>query len=252
MKTFSLCKFLIHMDILCIFISFFLSLSAIAQPPPPAVPTPPPQQLRNIIDALIGAGDFTSWVTILSLANPLMLPMSATLFVPQDGSDLISDNHPAMDPLLFPYHIVPQRLSFSDLLLFKPNTRLPTLLPAMSIVITNNSHFNFTLDNIPITHPNLYSTDSIAVHGVAGVLDYSVFGYSFPLLPPPTTETTSANPMPEVLTPPPPSLEGILTPPFMPIGDPSEAACSCTEAPIVFLIFCWVLVFKMQRIPFIR
>ncbi|XP_028782032.1 FAS1 domain-containing protein SELMODRAFT_448915-like [Neltuma alba] len=244
------------MENLCIFVFFFLflSLSAIAQPPPPvpAMLTPPPQQLRNIIDALIGAGDFTSWVTILSLANPLMLPMSATLFVPQDGSDLISDNHPAMDPLLFPYHIVPQRLSFSDLLLFKPNTRLPTLLPAMSLVITNSSRFNFTLNNIPVTHPNLYNTDSISVHGIAAVLDYSIFGYSFPLLPTPTTETTAGNQESEVLPSPPSPPEGILTPPFMAIGDPSDAACSCTEAPIVFLIFCAVLAFKMQRIPFIR
>ncbi|KAI9126928.1 hypothetical protein K1719_002524 [Acacia pycnantha] len=225
--------------------------SQVQTPPPlsPAVQTPPPQQVRNIIDALIGAGDFTSWVTTLSLANPLMLPMSTTLFVPQDGSDLISDNHPSMDPLLFPYHIVPQRLSFSDLLLFKPYTRIPTLLPAMSIVITNSSRFNFTLNNIPITHPNLYNTDSISVHGIAAVLDYSVLGYSFPLLPPPTT---AGNQVSEVLPPLPSPSEGILTPPFMPIGDPSDSACSCTEAPIVFLIFCGVLAFKMQRIPYIR
>ncbi|KAK4270785.1 hypothetical protein QN277_019555 [Acacia crassicarpa] len=224
---------------------------AVKTPPPlsTAVQTPPPQQVRNIIDALIGAGDFTSWVTILSLANPLMLPMSTTLFIPQDGSDLISDNHPSKDPLLFPYHIVPQRLSFSDLLLFKPYTRIPTLLPAMSIVITNSSRLNFTLNDIPMTHPNLYNTDSISVHGIAAVLDYSVFGYSFPLLPPPTT---AGNQVSEVLPPLPSPSEGILTPPFMPIGDPSDSACSCTEAPIVFLIFCGVLAFKMQRIPYIR
>lgn len=245
--------------LLFVFVFLFHSASAAtttAQPPPLQIP--PPQQIGNIIDALIGAGDFSSWVSILSVANPLVLPLSATLFVPQDSGDLGSDRHPPMDPLLFPYHVVPQRLTFSDLLLFKPDTRLPTLLPAMSICITNNSRSNFTVDDTLITHPDLYATESVAVHGVASILDYSVFGNSFPLLPTPTTAT--GDPAPELLTPPPPppsEVEGIFTPPFMPIGESSygwrsDAACSCTEVPIVFLIFCWVLAFKMQRNPFVR
>ncbi|KAF7803936.1 FAS1 domain-containing protein [Senna tora] len=227
------------MDNLFIFIFLFpfLFLSASATPAAltQPLPIPPPQQIGNIIDALIGAGDFTGWVGILSMANPLVLPLSATLFVPQDGRDFISD-HPVMDPLLFPYHVVPQRLSFSDLLLFKPHTRLPTLLPAMSISITNNSRSNFTLDDTLVTHPDLYATDAVAVHGVAAILDYSVFGNSFPLLPSPTTGDTSSSP------PPPPSIGDS-------IGWRSDSACSCTEVPIVFLIFCVVLALKLQRNP---
>ncbi|CAN6853579.1 unnamed protein product [Brassica oleracea var. botrytis] len=36
------------------------------------------------------------------------------------------------------YHIVPQCLSFTDLRLLQPLSRLPTLLPRNSIVVTNN------------------------------------------------------------------------------------------------------------------
>ncbi|OWM74675.1 hypothetical protein CDL15_Pgr004638 [Punica granatum] len=102
-----------------------------------------PQQHHNIINALIGSGDFGNWGKILSTTDPSMFPLSATLFVPGDsGFSSFSANRlssyasPAndpdpdptvigIDPLRFSYHIVPQRLSFSDLILFPINSRLP-------------------------------------------------------------------------------------------------------------------------------
>ncbi|KAI4299850.1 hypothetical protein L6164_033272 [Bauhinia variegata] len=234
------------------------SPSPILSPPPspPSLSLPPPstpQQLNNIIDALIGTGDYSSWVSILATANPLALPLSATLFIPENNA--LNRRRPAVDPFLFPYHIVPQRLVFSDLLLFKANSRIPTLLPGNSITITNNSRSNFTIDNTPLTHFDLYTTANIAVHGVGAILDYSVYGDGLPLIrsPPPQAEKGGkANPPPS----PPTRPEGILTPPFVPIGETtdvkSDAACSCTEVPLVFLIFLGVLAFKIQRIPLPR
>ncbi|XVF26315.1 hypothetical protein REPUB_Repub14bG0005700 [Reevesia pubescens] len=159
-------------------------------------PLPPPQsplhhhQLNNIIDALIGAGDFNNWANMLSAsADLLMLPLSATLFVPSDHVALFPFPDPlptsstatatsafAFDPLVVPYHIVPQRLTFSQLTLFQPFSRLPTLLPSESILITNTSHSNFTLDNSQISYPDLYLTSAIAVHGIAALLKYTVYG----------------------------------------------------------------------------
>jgi len=189
--------------------------------------------VNNIIDALIGAGDFTNWANIISMINPVTLPMSATLFIPQ-GESL--NRTPNMDPFLVPYHIVPQRLSFSDLRLLNTNTRLPTLLPGKSILITNTSASNFTLDDSPITQPDVYSTTALAVHAIAFLLDYALYGDGFP--------------QPEVVTPAPAS-------PLAP-GPPitvssSDAARLCTEFPHLLLIVCALLsTFKMSQSQTLR
>ncbi|MED6179391.1 hypothetical protein PIB30_000504 [Stylosanthes scabra] len=199
-------------------------------PPPPPPPALPPQ-LNNVIDALIGAGDFSIWVNILSMSNPNVLPISATLFIPEDATlNLNANGVPLMvDPFLFPYHMVPQRLTFSDLLLFRRNARLPTLLPGKSISVTDDSATNFSLDGTPITHPDIYKTTSIAVHGVAGVLDYSLYGNGIPPPPPPP---------PAVFSPPP---DDAGMPPFLPIGGMSgsggspRASLWCTLVHVAIL-----------------
>ncbi|KAK3188810.1 hypothetical protein Dsin_028371 [Dipteronia sinensis] len=122
---------------------FTTTIMSASSPPPP--PPPQQQQLNNIIDALIGAGDFNSWANMLSSADPTAFPLWATFFIPSDSSE---ESSPAVDrmAMVMAYHVVPQRLSFSELCLLKPLTRLPTLLPTKSILITNNSISNFTLD----------------------------------------------------------------------------------------------------------
>ncbi|CAJ1975667.1 unnamed protein product [Sphenostylis stenocarpa] len=183
--------------------------------PTPAPPSPPTKQMNNILDALIGAGDFSSWVSILSSANGTILPVSATLFVPRDAAV----DRPPPDPLLLPYHVVPQRLPFSDLLLLPRRARLPTLLAAKTISVTDNSPANFSLDHTPLTHPDLFSTPSLAVHGVQSFLDYSIFGDG---LPPP--------------------------PPFLPGGhvissgwNTSASSCSRLNGVVSLPLFCFVL-----------
>ncbi|KAG4957130.1 hypothetical protein JHK82_042865 [Glycine max] len=168
-----------HHDHIIPLLLLFLTMVGPTTPTPPS--SPPAQQLNNIIDALIGASDFTTWVSILSSANATILPLSATLFVPRNSTmDL-----PPPDPLLLPYHVVPQRLPFSDLLLLPHRARLPTLLAGKSISVTDNSPNNFSLDDVPLTHPDLFSTPSLAVHGVATFLDYSLFSDGVPPPPPP-------------------------------------------------------------------
>ncbi|WVZ18249.1 hypothetical protein V8G54_005571 [Vigna mungo] len=147
-----------------------------------STPSPPTQQINNILDALIGATDFSAWVSILSSANGTLLPLSATLFIPRDAAF----DRPPPDPLLLPYHVVPQRLPFSDLLLLPRRARLPTLLVAKTISVTDNSPANFSLDHTPLTHPDLFSTPSLAVHGVQSFLDYSLYGDGLPPSLPPS------------------------------------------------------------------
>nr|XP_043639820.1 FAS1 domain-containing protein SELMODRAFT_448915-like [Erigeron canadensis] len=154
-------------------------------PPPTTVPAPPEymqqQQLKNILDALIGSGDFTSWLNLL--LNPTnantttTIPSSATIFLP--GNDAISSSAASsliFDPFVIPYHILPHHFTFSDLQLFKTQTRIPTLLPSKTIIITNNSPHHFTIDDSLIIHPDLYSNDIVSVHGIDSILDYTVYG----------------------------------------------------------------------------
>ncbi|OAY54337.1 receptor-like protein 51 [Manihot esculenta] len=214
-----------------------LNISA-AAPPPPRVRGINRQQLNNIIDALIGAGDFNRWANILSVADPSSLPLSATLFVPADDSRSPISTAITFDPLIFPYHIVPQRLCFAELRQMKLYTRLPTLLLSKSILITNNSISNYTLDDSLLSHPDLFTTGTFAVHGMGTLLDYNVYGDAKPKAP-----------QPEVLSRPPPATyepsgEEIDDNPDSPDVD---AACLCTEVWPVFLVFCAVLASKFQR-----
>ncbi|XP_060168886.1 uncharacterized protein LOC132599576 [Lycium barbarum] len=154
-----------------------VSLSS-STPPPPTPLTQhqiQEQQLSNIVAALIGAGDFAGWANLLSSSDLSSLPLTATFFIPGNNamSNLEIQN---LDPFLIAYHIIPQRLLFSDLQQFKPNTRIPTLLPSKFIVVTNNSVSNFTIDGSHITYPDVYVNSDFTVHGVDKVLEYSVYG----------------------------------------------------------------------------
>ncbi|KAJ6301176.1 hypothetical protein OIU77_015480 [Salix suchowensis] len=108
------------------------------------------------------------------MADSTTFPISSTFFIPSDNS--LSPATTTADPDIVPYHIVPQRLSFADLQQFKAFSRLPTLLFDKSILITNNSASNFTLDASRLTHPNIYTNAAIAVHGIDNLLDHSVYG----------------------------------------------------------------------------
>ncbi|KAM7279647.1 hypothetical protein ACFE04_006781 [Oxalis oulophora] len=167
-------------------------------------------QLMNIFEALIGAGgDFNSWSnTISSVAASL--PLSATIFLPADDSFF----HTSVDPYIFPYHIVPQRLDFSQLRLLSPRYRLPTLVPGKTILITSNSAANFTLDDTVLSHPDLYTTPAIVVHGISTLFDYKTYGDNV-VHPPPSPLSHHNNhhhhrrsPTTGVMPSPPPMEEG--------------------------------------------
>ncbi|OMO83213.1 hypothetical protein CCACVL1_11501 [Corchorus capsularis] len=214
----------------------------------------PQHQMNNIIDALMGAGDFKNWANMLSSATDLfMIPLSATFFVPSDNallpfafpvtiptsSTAASAAAYGFDPMIVPYHIVPQRLTFSQLILFKPLSRLPTLLPSKSILLTNTSQSNFTLDASLVSYPDLYLTSAIAVHGISALLNYSAYGGGD------ATLGHVLSPPPSATTPPPPM--------FVPLtgnGDVmndkrvSDAAAGCLygEFAFVVLLVPWLLV----------
>ncbi|KAL6197052.1 hypothetical protein ACLB2K_032665 [Fragaria x ananassa] len=212
-------------------------------PPSPSLPPPPPatrataQQMNNIVDALIGSGDFGSWVNIITAANPLSLPLSTTVFMPENAA---VSRLPVADPFLLPYHVVPQRLTFADLRLFKNNSRLPTLLPGKFIVVTSNTESNFTVDDAAITQPDVYVTNNVVVHGVANVLDYSVYGVA----------TVDSKPkQQQQQSPPRPPSPGQALPAGVNLPEWKSGAttpCLCVQFPVGFMVACAVLVLRNQ------
>ncbi|KAF3451196.1 hypothetical protein FNV43_RR07289 [Rhamnella rubrinervis] len=122
------------------------------------------RQLLNII--LSGA-----------VVNPVVL--NVTLFAPENDDLIMSSDS---DPFTLPYHLLPQRLTFSDLQRFQANVRLPTLLPGKSILITGNSVSDYIVDGARVTQPDLYISSTLAVHGIEKILDYTVYGDGLDLL----------------------------------------------------------------------
>uniref|UniRef100_A0A803L8A3 FAS1 domain-containing protein n=1 Tax=Chenopodium quinoa TaxID=63459 RepID=A0A803L8A3_CHEQI len=157
--------------------------SVIARPPPAQVQETPQQlQFNSIIDSIVGAGDFSNWANLLSQADPSIFPLTATLFVPEDGAFLAGNStSPAtsFDPLLFSYHIVPRRFTFTELRQFPNGARLPTLLLGKTLLVTNNSAGNFSVNGALLTHPDLFQSSVISVHGIGTVLDYNTSGDDF-------------------------------------------------------------------------
>ncbi|KAL5983726.1 hypothetical protein ACLOJK_017817 [Asimina triloba] len=152
-------------------------------------------QTRNIIDALIGTSDFGSWAAVLNGTDaPSPIPLSATFFVPTDKALSRPNFQSYIDQSTFLYHILPQGLSLFDLQQLEIGDRLPTLLPNNTILITNNSQSNFTIDDCRIIRPDMLSNGFFTLHGIDSVLNYSLYGRRDE--PSPTSSDSPPSPSP--------------------------------------------------------
>ncbi|PIA46064.1 hypothetical protein AQUCO_01600382v1 [Aquilegia coerulea] len=229
------------------FFSFTTLISAATTTPflpfQPSIQTE--QQLHNIVEALIGAGDFGNWAGVLSVSDPSTFPITSTLFIPSDDS--VSD--PSLfNPSTIAYHIVPQQFSFSSLQQFQTNSRLPTLLPGKTILITNNSRLNYTIDGSLITRPDLYINGEVAVHGIGSVLNYTIYGgevFLDPFLPIPIpTSSSPGNNVPAQSSSSDFANGGSSN--SNTLHHHNDAACSCIEFPVLFSIVLAVIGFKIN------
>ncbi|KAK1398797.1 FAS1 domain-containing protein [Heracleum sosnowskyi] len=131
------------------------------------------QEVDALVETLVRKGGFTIWAKLFanSKTRPV-LPRKATLFVPTDAALSHLRYATDMDPYLIPYHITPEHhLLFSDLCHLKPLSLLPTLVPSKTILITSTLSANYMVDNSLVTHPNLYLSPHISVHGINRILD---------------------------------------------------------------------------------
>ncbi|KAL5699406.1 hypothetical protein ACHQM5_030315 [Ranunculus cassubicifolius] len=204
---------LLHFTLLLLLSTLFTTISSLPSDTEPKSE----EQFLQIIEALSGQGDFGNWARILSVADPSTFPLTATFFIPNDDSVSIFHQKSQFDPSNIGYHIVPQQLTLDDLLLLPTGSRIPTLLPDNSILVTRNDKLNFTIDDTNITHPNLYVGSAVSVHGIGSVLNYTLYGGEvFQDLnssnPNTTTQVSKPNPNP---IPPPssPSSSTTTTPP---------------------------------------
>ena len=151
---------------------------------------------EQMIEALRKKGHYNMIATFLdTLDLKHVLPESSTLLVPMDGevmSSLLNLRPEAWLPV-FQYHVLTQQFSFLDLQQLPTGQILPTLLINSTVMVTNNSTDNFTVDDVRISYPNILLASNVAVHGLNGVMNSTVFGPIKPIAFPPPSSSASAS-----------------------------------------------------------
>ncbi|KAI3841101.1 hypothetical protein MKW92_004704 [Papaver armeniacum] len=131
-------------------------------------------QLQIIIQALIDSnGDE------ILFTKPFNSPFSATYLIPIDNPSLLmimntNSTTSSSSSFTLDYHIIPQKLTFSELKHLPIGSSIPTLAPGKSIRVTNNSQSNYSINNVIVSNPNMYMNEDIVIHGIKSSLDFDV------------------------------------------------------------------------------
>ncbi|RWR94574.1 FAS1 domain-containing protein-like protein [Cinnamomum micranthum f. kanehirae] len=164
-----------------ILISFLLLLGTFGSIFGLGPPNPVNQLSRNSkhhaisIDMGLTLDDLISSVQL----KKIRFPTSFTLFLPTDENMDFVNKQLASDPSILSYHYVPQALSSCDLKRnFLQGSLIPTLLAGNSIKVTSNTIWNFTINGSPISHPDMFNSPFLAVHGIPTILNYTWHGGS--------------------------------------------------------------------------
>lgn len=125
--------------------------------------------------------------------NPL--PPSVTIFFPTEENTTFISEKWSSDPWLIPYHILPHAFSSCELKrYFMKGAQIPTLLLGKFITVTSNSVRNFTINGYPISHPDMYKTPAMVVHGIPTIFNFTRNGgNNTPLRPRISSQTQSWN-----------------------------------------------------------
>ncbi|MCO5577031.1 hypothetical protein L7F22_030853 [Adiantum nelumboides] len=158
------------------------------------------EQIQKVVQTLRQSGLFAAIAGVIEAMNLWMLPQLVTIFIPTDSA-YQAVKEPDLDPLpLYQYHTVIQRYAFNQLCEFNEGSVLYTLRPGYSVVVTaKQSPYKITLDDVAVIAPDLYLDETIAVHGIDGIFNATLYGKSVnghvPALPapPPVSNATSSN-----------------------------------------------------------
>ncbi|KAM7495173.1 hypothetical protein LguiB_029782 [Lonicera macranthoides] len=114
---------------------------------------------------------FNTIATLLQISPELFLSSpQSTIFAIQDHSISNSSFPPWVIKSLLQYHTSPSNLSIKHLLNKPQGTCLPTLVPHKNIKITKigPNPGSIEINNVLISHPDLFLQGPISIHGVIG------------------------------------------------------------------------------------
>ncbi|KAI3878363.1 hypothetical protein MKX03_021823 [Papaver bracteatum] len=136
------------------------------------------REQQNVVGALLSSTQYHNWARALCEIPPSKFPRNATFLVsPSDPN--ISNHQSYSQKLTVWYHIIRKHLPFSVLQNLNVGSTIPTAYNYFgesrwwkSILVTNNSISNFTLDDVLITHPDLYVDAGVVVHGINSTINF--------------------------------------------------------------------------------
>ncbi|KAH7859766.1 hypothetical protein Vadar_005222 [Vaccinium darrowii] len=140
------------------------------QIPPPQ--THLPHNLSFAASLALRKHGFTAIATILQISPELFLSSpETTIFAIQDSAFPNVSSHPSLMKKLLKYHTCPIKLPMQELFKNPNGTCFSTLVPHRSIAITKidpkqNGPNSIEINNVSITHPDLFLGGPISIHGV--------------------------------------------------------------------------------------
>ncbi len=151
-----------------------------APPTPPQAPVPvtapaPAPVLtlsEKVVNALRAAGHYGAISGALESLPDIgqVIQPGTTFFAPDDAvSAGLPYNNSADMTQLLSYHTANQSYTFQDLLGLKVGDRIATVLTGISILVQSVAQNDYQLDNAIIVNPDLYTNNSVAVHGINAI-----------------------------------------------------------------------------------
>ncbi|WCJ33517.1 hypothetical protein M5689_014872 [Euphorbia peplus] len=145
------------------------------------LPSSSPLSTDSILDsvAVLSNSGYNSMALTLEFASPSIFPIqspSLTIFSPLDSA-FSKSGQPSLSLLQF--HFSPLSLSMHSLKSFPPGTKIPTLLPNRSIIVTSSiSGSMFSINGVGINGSVVYDDGSLVIFGIDRFLDpsFEVFG----------------------------------------------------------------------------
>ncbi|XP_047342552.1 fasciclin-like arabinogalactan protein 21 [Impatiens glandulifera] len=114
---------------------------------------------------------FSNIATLLNVYPELLLiSPETTIFAVDDAIISSFSLYPTVLKQLLRYHASPSNLPMKDLLKMKKNSCLPTLLESKNVAVTkiDTGKGSIEINNVSISHPDLFLGDSISIHGILG------------------------------------------------------------------------------------
>ncbi|KAL9240372.1 hypothetical protein vseg_014599 [Gypsophila vaccaria] len=166
-------------------LSVFLAIVSISSfhPPPPSpssstVSLTSPPSISSAATATLRSNNFSIMATLLQFSPQLFFlpsqsppPSSATVFAVSDAAFSNVSAAPSAVELLLKYHTLPVKLQFQELLRKENFSCLSTLIPSKNVSLIKifdrvSSTSTVLINNVTVTHPDLFLDDFISIHGV--------------------------------------------------------------------------------------